>query len=237
MARPSIEIDRGKLRAAIRKLGHEHVYDMLDDAIELLPPAKLHKIVRTYLNVRQLGLEAVKGTTSNLVADVMAFEKASLAGEYYEFFDVNYKNSTEKSMGTVAWIADCNRLLDRCVGQVRRPRSANPAEVCQAFNVVFGLLDRIDECREDIIFFADEAGAWQVGVDWDRVLPPWFKVLSVVAAPEEYAGRINTLLDHHYKYGRDKMLVVARKAATPEQRVVLAEVVEQQAGPRKVAKR
>jgi hypothetical protein len=26
----------------------------------------------------------------------------------------------------------------------------------------------------DVIFFADEGGSWQVGVDWERVLPPWF---------------------------------------------------------------
>ena len=46
MARHPIEIDRDKLRAAIRKLGDEYVFYMLDDAIDLLPPAKLHKIVR-----------------------------------------------------------------------------------------------------------------------------------------------------------------------------------------------
>lgn len=27
----------------------------------------------------------------------------------------------------------------------------------------------------DVIFFADEGGSWQVGVDWERVLPPWFR--------------------------------------------------------------
>ena len=46
MARRQIEIDRDKLRAAIRKLPHEYVFHMLDDATDLLPPARLHKIVR-----------------------------------------------------------------------------------------------------------------------------------------------------------------------------------------------
>ena len=117
--------------------------------------------------------------------------------------------------------------------RVRTPGSADPAEVCQAFDIIFGLLDRIDECRENIIFFADEAGAWQVGIDWDGVLPPWFKVLSATAAPGEYAGRVTTLLEQHYNYGRDKMLAIASKTATPEQRKVLAEVADQQAGPRR----
>ena len=36
-----------ELRAEVRKLGNEYVFFMLDDAIELLPPAKLHKIRRS----------------------------------------------------------------------------------------------------------------------------------------------------------------------------------------------
>ena len=35
---------RAKLRAAVRKLRNEYIFYMLDDALELLPPAKLHKI-------------------------------------------------------------------------------------------------------------------------------------------------------------------------------------------------
>jgi hypothetical protein len=233
MVRQPIEIDRDKLRAAIRKLGNEYVFYMLHDAIDLLPPAKLHRIVRRYLDPKRLRPDGEKVMKSNLLADVETFEKASLAGEYYESFDVNDKNSTEKSTGTTGWIAECCRLLDRCVEEVRKPRSADPSEVRRAFDIIFSLLDRIDECRDDIIFFADEAGAWQVGVDWGRVLPPWFKVLSVTAAPEEYAGRITTLLEHRYNYGRDKMLAVARKTATPQQRRVLAEVADQRAGQRR----
>jgi len=233
MARQPIEIDRDKLRAAICRLGNEYVFYMLDDAIDLLPPAKLHKIVRKYLDLKRLRPDSEKATKSTLLADVEAFEKASRAGEYYESFNVNSENFMEKSKGTMGWIAACRRLLDRCVEQVRTLRSAAPAEVCQAFDIIFGLLDRIDECRENIIFFADEAGAWQVSVDWNRVFPPWFKVLSATVAPEEYAERITTLLEHHYNYGRDSMLAIARKTATPEQRKVLAEVADQQAGQRR----
>ena len=44
MARQPAGINRDKLRAAVRKLGPEYVFYMLDDAIDLLPPAKLHQI-------------------------------------------------------------------------------------------------------------------------------------------------------------------------------------------------
>ena len=220
MAHQPIEIDRDKLRAAIRKLGDEYVFYMLDDAIDLLPPAKLHKIVKTYLDLERLRPDGEKATKASLLADVKVFEKASLAGEYYEPFSVNSKNFMEKSKGTTGWIAECRRLLDRCADQAK---TADPAEVRQAFDIIFGLLDRIDECREDIIFFADEAGAWQVGVHWENVLPPWFKVLSATAEAEEYAQRIVSLLNHHYHYGSARMLAVARKVATPAQRRALPE--------------
>ncbi len=54
--------------------------------------------------------------------------------------------------------------------------------------------------------------------------PAWFKVLSATAESEEYARRISTLLSQHYRYGRDQMLVIARRIATPQQRQALDEI-------------
>jgi len=115
MARRPMEIDRDKLRAAIRKLRDEYVFHMLDDTIDLLPPAKLHKIVRKYIDLKRLRPDSERATKASLLADVKAFEKASLAGEYYEPFNVNSRNFMEKFKGTTGWIAECRRLLDRCV--------------------------------------------------------------------------------------------------------------------------
>ena len=221
MAWNPIQIDRDKLRAEVRKLGNEYVFFMLDDAIELLPPAKLHKIAKKYLDLKRLRPDTEKATRPTLLADVKRFEKASLAGEYYESFGVNAKNYTQKSAGTSAWIAEYHRLLDRCVINAKK---SNPTEVRQAMDILFGLLDHIDEGNDDVIFFADEGGSWQVGVDWPKVLPIWFKVLSATAEPEEYAERITALLSCHYRYGRDKMLAIARRTATTHQRKALAEV-------------
>ena len=83
----------------------------LDEAIDLLPPAKLHKIVRKYLDLKRLHPDSEKATKASLLANVKAFEKASLAGEYYESFDVNSKNFMEQSRGTTHWIAEFRRLL------------------------------------------------------------------------------------------------------------------------------
>lgn len=230
MARQPTAIDRDKLRAAVRKLGHEYVFYMLDDAIDLLPPTKLHQLVRKYLDVDSLRPDGKSGAKANLLAAVKAFDQASRAGEYYESFMVNSRNYMEKSTGTTAWIAEFRRLLDRCVAEHGNLQSAESRE---AFDVLFGLLDHIDECHDDVIFFADEGGAWQVGVDWARVLPSWFRALSATAAPSEYAERITTLLRRHYAYGSEKMLALARKIATAEQREALAGVTDRQASQRR----
>lgn len=221
MARKPLQIDREKLRAEVRKLGNEQVFFMLDDAIELLPLSKLHKIAKKRLDLKRLRPDAEKRTRLRLLTEVQRFEKASLAGEYYESFNVNSQNYRQQSTGTSAWIAECLRLLDR---GVINEKKIDPAEVRQSLDILFGLLKHIDEGRDDVIFFGDEGGSWQVGVDWAKVLPVWFRVLSATAEPDEYAERIKDMLSRHYSYGRDKMLTLARRTATQDQRNALAMV-------------
>ncbi len=81
MPRKPIQIDRDKLRAEVRKLGNEYVFRMLDDAIELLPMTKLHKIAKKYLDLKRLRPDAEKAASPRLLKHVKRFEKASLAGE------------------------------------------------------------------------------------------------------------------------------------------------------------
>ena len=221
LQRKPIQIDRAKLRAEVRKLGNEQVFFMLDDAIELLPPAKLYQLARKFVDLKRVGLDVDRETKPDLVAEVKRFQQASLAGEYYESFNVNSQNYTQQSTGTSAWIAQYRRLLDRCVMSVKE---GSPAEVRNAMDILFALLSHIDECHDDVIFFADEGGSWQVGVDWAKVLPAWFKVLSATATPEEYAGRITTVLSSHCRHDRDKMQAIALRTATAPQRKALAAV-------------
>ena len=60
-----------------------------------------------------------------------------------------------------------------------------------------------------------------IGVDWESVLPAWFRVLSATCGPAEYAQRIASTVRCHNEQGRGKMLAVARKIATPMQRQAL----------------
>ena len=209
-------IDREKLRAAVRRLGDEYVFYMLDDAIDLLPPARLAKLVSRYLDVKQLRPDAPG--KKNLLAEVRAFDTASRTGKYYESFNVNSKNFMDKSTGTRAFIADCNRLLERCVAQTSK---GDAGEIREAIEIILGVIRHIDECHDDVIFFADEGGSWQVGVDWAKVLPAWFACLSRTTEADEYARRVVEVVDEFDKHDRGKQLSAARRIGTPFQRKAL----------------
>jgi hypothetical protein len=209
------KIDRSKLREAIRKLGDEFVFYLLDDALDLVPESKLATLVGTYLDVKGLRLDA--GARIDLFAEVETFKTRSLAGGFYEDFKVNSKNCMQLSRGTRAWIAQCCRLFDSLV---EMPAKSDAAKVAAAFEVLFDLLRRID-AAEEILFFADEGGSWQVGVDWTRVLPAWFKCLSRTASAEVYAHRVERVVEGLGLPGRAGHLQTARRLATPAQRKAL----------------
>jgi len=68
------------------------------------------------------------------------------------------------------------------------------AETREAFDTIFALLRHIDEGNDDVVFVADEGGSWQVGVDWGKVVPAWFRCLSKSAEPSEFASVVVTTI-------------------------------------------
>lgn len=211
------KIDRAKLRAAIRRLGDEYVYFLLDEALDLLSEGKLVKLVGQYIDMKKLRRDGA--SRGDPFEEVTEFQRASLAGEYYESFYVDSKNYMQMSNGTRAWIAECRRLLDQLVAASKQ---VEPGKVGEGFETFFDLLRRIDEGHDDVIFFADEGGSWQVGVDWKNIFPAWFRCLAKTATPEEYAARVLETIDDLDKVDRDIHLAAARRAATPAQRKALA---------------
>lgn len=203
-------IDRGKLRAALRRLGDEYVY------YKLLADEDLARIAAKYMSLDRVRPDGA--AQPGLLAQVRAFDAAARAGRYYEAFNVNSSNFTALSGGTRAFIADCHRLLDRCVAEVE---AGDVAEIRQCIEIVMGLLRYIDECNDDVVFFADEAGAWQVEVNWASVLPAWFKCLSRTATADEYASLVVSAIDEFDSPDRRRQLEAARQAATPAQREAL----------------
>jgi hypothetical protein len=98
-------IDRAKLRDVLRTIGDEYVFYMLDEAIDLLSPDKLARLVGQYIQLERLRPDAGAIATRSLLEDVKAFDTASRAGKYYVSFNVNSRNHMEVSTGTRAFIA------------------------------------------------------------------------------------------------------------------------------------
>jgi hypothetical protein len=148
-------IDRGKLRAAIRREGNECIFHMLDVAIELIPQPKLLKLIARYLNPAELYVDNER--KPELLAAVEAFQKASLAGKYHQAFAANSKNF-------MAYLQRHARLDSRLPPPSRPVHNSGERKeglaTVRAFEIIFSLLDQVDAGDDDILFFVDEGGSW-----------------------------------------------------------------------------
>jgi hypothetical protein len=189
---------------------------MLDRAIDLVPKSRLHLLNADCIRPEEIEPNGRK--LVDLLTEVAAFVEACRQGVYYEDFNVNSRNYMETSAGNDdRFIVDCDRLLKRCVKNSEQSRDAETAE---AFELIFSILRRIDDGYDDV-FFADEAGSWQVGVDWRSVFPAWFKALAATASPAEFASKVVCEVDHYASYDRAHYLAAARRVATAEQKAAL----------------
>lgn len=209
-------VDEEKLSSALRRLTRRDLLVVLERALGYVPNHQIAGVVEGFIAFDQL--VGTAGKRTGVLDNVKAFDAASRCGEYHESFNVNSKNYMQKSAGTEEWIEECNRLLGDLVGFVAK---GDPTPGREAFERIFALLRRIDEGTDDIVFFADEAGSWQVHVEWSSVLPAYFRCLAATAAPAEYAEQVRAIIKD-FAEGSSKYLSAARSAATKEQQVALA---------------
>jgi hypothetical protein len=210
---PRKQIDWESIQPSVRKLRKDELLGLLHDAFHALPAARRVKVFREHgeSNTGKLSPKRV-------LNEVKKFHADSLARHYYEYFNVNSQNFMEKSEGTDLWITECNQLFDKCMALADK---GHHPEARQAMDLLFELLEQIDRDPDSIIFFADEAGSWQVGVDYGRVLPAYFTSLAALAEPDEYAERVTALIKEHASYKRDKLLKAARKVGDTARRSAL----------------
>jgi len=216
------QIDWEVLEPALRKLKKEELLKVLRNAYQALPASGVVSIFSAYVDLTTLDLPSPSRKSAaphGLREAVQNFYAESLAGQYYESFNVNSKNFMEKSEGTELWISKCNQLFKKCV---ELSAQGHHAEVHSAMDLLFELLAQLDTDSDKIIFFADEAGSWQVGINDKKVLPVYFTSLAAVAEPEKYAARVMEVIKERGAYASEKFLEAARKAANEAQRKALA---------------
>ncbi len=163
-------VDFEKLRVALRGVSRGRLMMIAERATELVPRAKLGRLVGDMIRLDALA-EGERGAAS-LIDQVRKFHKAGMGGEYYNAFAVNSKNFMDESKGTEAFKAEFDRLLTQCI---RATEKSPRAPLREAFELLFALLRRIDQDPDSVVFFADEAGSRQIGVNWRAALPAFFR--------------------------------------------------------------
>jgi hypothetical protein len=212
----SREVDLEKLRVALQRMNRNDLLMIAERAIEIVPRTKLQVLVGNRVRLEDLALG--KPGARPLLEEVRKFHAASLAGEYYESFNVNSKNFMDKSEGTETFIAEFARLISKCVRAApKRPH----APVREAFELLFALLREIDEDPDSVVFFADEAGLWQIGVDWRAALPAYFQCLAATSDGEEFAREVDRTIADFANEERPRHLAAARRVANAEQKAAL----------------
>ncbi len=225
MTRRGVDLD--KLRTAMRRMKRGDLLVVAERAIELIPKTKLQALVGDMVHLDEL--EQGKTGAAPLLDEVKNFHAVSLAGEYYEDFAVNSKNFMEQSEGTDAFIAEFNRLLEKCIRAALNARGPKKP-VREAFDLLFALLRRLDSEPDDVVFFADEGGSWQVGVDWRSTLPAYFQCLAEEVIPEEFAREVDRVIEDFSEYDRAKHLAAARRVASAEQKAALRRLSAEKGG-------
>jgi hypothetical protein len=185
-------------------------------AVERLPREELDEVLADRIRCEDLVLE--ESAPESLVNEVRAFHAASVRGEYYDDLDINLINSGLRSKGTDAFIAEFDRLIKKCTRA-----SSDEAAACvrDAFDSLFDVLRRINDCPDDIVYFAEEGGAWQVCRDWRSILPAYFRCLAKCVGAEEFAAVVNRVITDFAEYDRPSHLAAAHRAASPDQRAAL----------------
>jgi hypothetical protein len=198
-----MNIDIKALRKQIRnRMDTEDLLTLLDRAITIIPPNRLPELLKDYFDLDELTLadDAVK---PSLLAEVSKFSQDSLAGVYYDSFDVNSHNHMDKSRGTINWIDEFQSMMERCITE---SSTTDPAAVIESFDLLIDLLKDIDDGGDNIIFFADEGGAWDVWSSWEELIPPYCQALSTIDKPKEYAQSIFDLIKYNHVYKPEEKL-------------------------------
>ena len=129
-------IDISLLRDSIRtELEIEELLNLLDRAIELIPQERLLELIEGFFDPDLLSVDEL--SEQPLLEDILKFHSDSLAGLYYDYFEVNSKNFMEHSRGTINPMAEHERLMNRCLTE---SSSGNPEQIRQAFELLFNLL-------------------------------------------------------------------------------------------------
>ena len=209
-------IDLVALRRELRRLPRGQLLRIAEHAAEHLAEVTLEQILSDYIQLPRLN--PAEPAVSSPLDQVRTFRDASLKGEYFESFRVNSSNCTDQSSGTDAFMAEFDRLIGLCQ---REAADGLLSLAREGFEALFELLRRIDDDPDSVVFFADDAGSWQIPVRWEAVLPSYFRCIASDMPAETFASTVDRTIANHCHYKRPELLAAADAVANADQRSAL----------------
>lgn len=204
-----ISVNQEKAWKVLCRLDRGDLLLLFARALKSTKPGDLESIFVDYARPEEVG-DAEKQEPKPLLDAARAFTAAAMRGDFYEQFAVNWRNSTQRSDRTHEFEARLQLLLDRCAEEVA---DGDPIEVVASYELIFTLLRAIEKWDRDIVFFADEGGVWQFGINWRRVLPPYLRCLVKTVGSAEFGRRAMAVIEDFGQAERDELKKLVVEAA------------------------
>lgn len=204
--------DLEKVRAELRSLRRGDLLKIAERATLLLPRAELEGLLGDFMKL-DVNVER-ESPQVPLIEDVQKFYRESLEGRYLDEIEAKAKHRLEHSRGTDAFMAELDRLLRQCVHLSTLGPSTS---ACEAFELLFRLLRYIDEGHDDVVFYSDEPGSWQLGIDWPMVLPAYFRCLAESVSATDFASTVDAVIRAFAEHERPRYMNAAHQAVNTAQ--------------------
>lgn len=158
-----------------------------------------------------------------ILEEVEEFYRRSLAGKYYEPFDINSKNFSDIPEETDEWFRKLDDLLLVVTDLVTRDEHTIAVK---CFSMLYKLIEAMESGEE--IVFADELGSWMMHGDENVYIKAYLTASSKVSTPEEYADVALPLIKRDsYSSFCNKVYSKATKIGNKEQATFLKKQVKE----------
>lgn len=200
---------------ALRRMTRAQLLVVAERALTLVPRAKLPLLLGDVLPPEPApSMQAA----APLLDRVREFHAAALRGTYYHPFRVNSQNFMERSEGTEAFGAEFDRLTRECV---HAAKTVPTTALREAFELLLSLCRLIDEGSDQVVFFADEAGSWQLDVDFRAMLSAYFGCLALGTPGEPFAREVDRCITAFAEHDRARLVAAAVRVGNADQRAAV----------------
>jgi hypothetical protein len=118
-----------------------------------------------------------------LLDEIEGFRRESLAGTYYEPFNINSKNWMHIPEETQEWFECLGDLLKACC---QLTRQADHLHAVTCFGILYELIEALESGEE--IVFGDEIGSWMIPGDEKQYIAAYMASLAAVTSSEEFSA-------------------------------------------------